>query len=189
MGGWGVPVLVEAGDIKSMGSVNERGFLMFFVLFIPSLEVTAFLLFSLSSLISFVTKGRTGPKKKQEEARAVAAPPPQPVREQPPPQPQHAPPQAAVRDRSDSLKRLQKSIENLEKVRRGCLCMLYFGLNLVLFQEKRMLKEACDSANQNVARLEMSQEDSESEVARLREEIKALRGKVSELEKRPAVQR
>ncbi len=35
----GVPVLVEPGDIKYMGSVNERGFLMFFVLFIPALEV------------------------------------------------------------------------------------------------------------------------------------------------------
>lgn len=36
--GWGIPALVDPEDIRSMGSVNERGFLMFFAFFIPSLE-------------------------------------------------------------------------------------------------------------------------------------------------------
>jgi class 3 adenylate cyclase len=39
--GWGVPVVLDAPDVKSMGSVNEKGFLLFFALFIPSLEGTA----------------------------------------------------------------------------------------------------------------------------------------------------
>ena len=28
--GWGIPTLVDPEDVKSMGSVNERGFLLFF---------------------------------------------------------------------------------------------------------------------------------------------------------------
>ncbi len=52
--GWGIPTLVDPPDIKNMGSVNERGFLMFFAFFLPSLEGTA------------------GPKKQ----KAAAAPPP-----------------------------------------------------------------------------------------------------------------
>lgn len=54
--GWGIPALVDPQDIKSMGSVNERGFLIFFAFFIPSLE------------------GIAGPKKK-----AVDQAPPPPV--------------------------------------------------------------------------------------------------------------
>ncbi len=55
--GWGIPALVDPPDIKNMGSVNERGFLMFFAFFLPSLE------------------GVAGPKRKKSEA----APPPAPV--------------------------------------------------------------------------------------------------------------
>jgi class 3 adenylate cyclase len=37
-GNWGVPGVLEPADIKTMASVNERGLLMFFALFIPALE-------------------------------------------------------------------------------------------------------------------------------------------------------
>jgi hypothetical protein len=53
---WGIPLLVDPPDVRSMGSVNERGFLMFFAMFIPSLEGTA------------------GPKKKAEEAPVDVVP-------------------------------------------------------------------------------------------------------------------
>ena len=56
---WGVPVILDPEDIKSMGSVNEKGFLLLFALFIPSLE------------------GTRGPKKQAAERKAsIAAPAP-----------------------------------------------------------------------------------------------------------------
>jgi class 3 adenylate cyclase len=86
VGNWGVPVVVEAADIKTMASVNERGFLMFFALFIPPLEGVV-------------------PVRKTKPAPVVVATPP-------PPQPA-APAPAPVVDNS-ALEKLQKAVAKLE---------------------------------------------------------------------------
>ncbi len=97
---WGVPVIVEPADIKSMASVNERGFLMFFALFIPSLE------------------GITGPRKQDSKPKPVAVekpkpPPPQPASPPQQRQPAPAPAPAVVVDTS-AIERLKKEVAKLE---------------------------------------------------------------------------
>lgn len=67
--GWGIPTLVDPADINSMGSVNERGFLMFFAFFLPSLEGIAGPKKERKASAPVVEVDTSGEKKKREKKK------------------------------------------------------------------------------------------------------------------------
>jgi hypothetical protein len=67
--GWGIPTLLDPPDIKNMGSVNERGFLMFFAFFLPSLEGVAGPKKDRKTSIVIDTSGKEEEKKRRREER------------------------------------------------------------------------------------------------------------------------